>query len=142
MAASSRYFPWVAFVNRDADTIESLRKDAERLNREWRRECADGDAVLQVLGLDPQDYRTDGGSLNIGKIRGRLYATGGAEMTKVSELIAQQDAEIASLRARLAEADALLRDIAEMRVTAIPSMFMDESMAAAARAYLSHKEQK
>lgn len=41
---------------------------------ELKRECADGDAVLQALGLDPQDYRTDGGSLNLGKIRDRLSA--------------------------------------------------------------------
>jgi hypothetical protein len=44
---------------------------------------------------------------------------------------------IAQLEARLAEAEALLLDIAEMRVSVLPSRFMDESMAEAARAYLA-----
>jgi hypothetical protein len=47
--------------------------------------------------------------------------------------------EIESLRSRLAEAEALLMDIAEMRVPVLPSRFMDESMAEAARAYLARK---
>ena len=34
MAASSRYFPWIAFVNRDADTIESLRARLAEAERE------------------------------------------------------------------------------------------------------------
>ena len=38
---------------------------------------------------------------------------------------------------RLAEAEALLRDIADMRVPVLPSRFMDESMAEAARAFLA-----
>lgn len=44
------------------------------------------------------------------------------------------------LRSRLAEANALLRDIAEMRVPVLPSRFMDESMAEAARAHLARKQ--
>ena len=43
----------------------------------------------------------------------------------------------AAMRRRLAEAEALLRDIAEMRVPVLPSRFMDESMAEAARAFLA-----
>lgn len=37
------------------------------------------------------------------------------------------------------DADALLRDIAEMRVPVLPSRFMDESMAEAARAHLARR---
>jgi hypothetical protein len=47
------------------------------------------------------------------------------------------DNGIKSIKARLAEAEALLLDIAEMRVSVLPSRFMDESMAEAARAYLA-----
>jgi hypothetical protein len=52
-------------------------------------------------------------------------------------MFADAGSEIESLRSRLAEADALLLDIAEMRVPVLPSRFMDESMAEAARAYLA-----
>jgi hypothetical protein len=38
------------------------------------------------------------------------------------------------------DADALLMDIAEMRVPVLPSRFMDESMAEAARAHLARKQ--
>jgi hypothetical protein len=41
--------------------------------------------------------------------------------------------------AALVASDALLRDIAEMRVPVLPSRFMDESMAEAARAHLARK---
>ena len=45
--------------------------------------------------------------------------------------------EIERLRRELAEARGLLRDIAEMQVHVLPSLFMDESMAEAARAFLA-----
>jgi uncharacterized protein involved in exopolysaccharide biosynthesis len=68
-------------------------------------------------------------------------------MREYMELLADLDrgydaeADNKSLRSRLAEAEALLRDIAEMRVPVLPSMFMDESMAEAARAFLTPPEQ-
>lgn len=37
--------------------------------RQWHRECDDGDALLRMLGLDPVAYRTDGGSINLPKVR-------------------------------------------------------------------------
>ena len=36
---------------------------------EWERECADTDELLRLIGLDPEACRTDGGSLNMARIR-------------------------------------------------------------------------
>lgn len=47
-------------------------REIERLTREFERECADGDSLLRLIGLDPDYYRTEGGSLNLPKIRARL----------------------------------------------------------------------
>lgn len=40
--------------------------------RQLHRECDDGDALLRMLGLDPVAYRTDGGSINLPKVRETL----------------------------------------------------------------------
>ena len=48
--------------------------EIERLRREWERECSDGDAVLHAAGLTPDDYRTDGGSINVPKVHSKLMA--------------------------------------------------------------------
>ena len=66
-------------------------------------------------------------------------------------VLQDQQRKVERLRSRLAEvtklayifnaeAEALLRDIAEMRVPVLPSRFMDESMAEAARAHLARKQ--
>lgn len=36
------------------------------------KECDDGDALLRMLGLDPGRYRTDGGRLNLLRVRAEL----------------------------------------------------------------------
>lgn len=36
------------------------------------RECEDGDALLRMLDLDPEQYRTDGGRLNLLRVRAAL----------------------------------------------------------------------
>lgn len=36
---------------------------------EWERECADTDELLRLIGLDPEACRTDGGSLNMARIK-------------------------------------------------------------------------
>lgn len=38
------------------------------------RECDDGDALLRMLDLDPEQYRTDGGRLNLLRVRAALAA--------------------------------------------------------------------
>lgn len=38
----------------------------------WRQECDDADAVLRLIGLDPERCRTEGGWLNVPKIRTML----------------------------------------------------------------------
>jgi len=37
----------------------------------WKRECADADELLKLLlpGIDPADLRTDGGWINLPKVR-------------------------------------------------------------------------
>jgi hypothetical protein len=42
------------------------------LRAQWRRECDDADALLRFLALDPAAMRTDGGSLNLPKIKKAL----------------------------------------------------------------------
>lgn len=47
--------------------------DAEIMNRELlKRECNDIDAVILHLGWEPEDFRTDGGFLNVGKLKSAL----------------------------------------------------------------------
>lgn len=36
------------------------------------RECDDGDALLRMLELDPEQYRTEGGRLNLLRVRAAL----------------------------------------------------------------------
>ena len=36
------------------------------------QECDDGDALLRMLDLDPEQYRTDGGRLNLLRVRAAL----------------------------------------------------------------------
>lgn len=54
---------------------EQLRADAGLGNMGHKmlaEECEDSDALLRALGLDPEDCRTDGGRLNLPRIRERL----------------------------------------------------------------------
>lgn len=41
----------------------------------WKQEADDLDAVLRLIGLDPQACRTEGGSLNIGRVRAAVEAS-------------------------------------------------------------------
>ena len=36
------------------------------------QECDDGDALLRMLDLDPEQYRTDGGRLNLLRVHAAL----------------------------------------------------------------------
>ena len=74
--------------------------EIERLRREWERECSDGDAVLHAAGLTPADYRTDGGSINVPKVRSKFMAQ------EISHR-----AKIVTLERELAEARGLLLKI-------------------------------
>jgi len=48
----------------------------------WKRECDDADAVLRHLGLDPQQCRTDGGWLNVARIKTLLAEHKAAEIER------------------------------------------------------------
>jgi hypothetical protein len=45
---------------------------AATMRADFYRECGDTDAILRVLGLDPVNCRTDGGSLKLTMILGAL----------------------------------------------------------------------
>ena len=54
-----------------AETIESLRQQlaaAEEKSRSFEQECKDTDALLEIIGIG-QSGRTDGGFVNIGKVK-------------------------------------------------------------------------
>lgn len=102
---------------REKCVVCQLVDNVDRLEREWERECTDGDAVLRALGLDPQDYRTDGGSLHLPKIREYLSAQKRAielmrmgEATLLGEANEALAAECESLRSRLADSERLRED--------------------------------
>lgn len=62
---------------REGNEIErKLRSRVEGLEKGWAQEADDLDTVLSMLKLDPQDYRTDGGNLQIGKVRAALAQAG------------------------------------------------------------------
>lgn len=43
-----------------------------QVHTDFRRECGDTDAILRVLGLDPVNCRTDGGSLKLVMLLGAI----------------------------------------------------------------------
>lgn len=53
---------------RELELKHSLAVTGETLDKE----CDDGDELLRMLGLAPEQYRTDGGRLNLLKIRAAL----------------------------------------------------------------------
>jgi len=53
----------------------ALQRQLHACQSGFERECADVDRLLGLLGLPADDYRTDGGFLNIGKIFARLNAS-------------------------------------------------------------------
>lgn len=52
-----------------ADTLE-----LDLLRTDFKRECDDTDSILRMLGLDPENCRTDGGSLKCTMILDALEA--------------------------------------------------------------------
>ena len=123
MAASSRYFPWVAFVNRDADTIESLRKDAARYRfiKQWaRRLDITGYSLTNNEHFEPRidEAMAIASQPSSADVERRPCTCHPDDNPPVPcpRMYALQDcrraaalaAEIESLRARLAEAETLL----------------------------------
>lgn len=51
----------------------------DRVRHQWQRECADTDSLLQTLGLCPSEYRSDGGSLLLGRISHKLASIAAAK---------------------------------------------------------------
>jgi hypothetical protein len=43
------------------------------------KECDDGDALLRMIGLDPEQYRTEGGRLNLLRVRAAMAACNDAD---------------------------------------------------------------
>lgn len=66
--------PSVAVATMAAEIAELKEAYAllRQVHADFRRECGDTDAILRVLGLDPVNCRTDGGSLKLVMILGAL----------------------------------------------------------------------
>lgn len=46
-----------------------MQRQRDALTKAFERECDDADALLRLMGLEPQQYRTEGGSINLSKVR-------------------------------------------------------------------------
>ena len=69
-----------SMIERAADPTEVATCDAcDRVRHQWQRECADTDSLLQTLGLCPSEYRSDGGSLLLGRISHKLASIAAAK---------------------------------------------------------------
>lgn len=55
-----------------AQEIERLQGLLGTMHADFLRECGDTDAVLGVLGFDPANFRTDGGSLKLRMLLGAI----------------------------------------------------------------------
>lgn len=62
----------------------------------WRKECADADALLMHLGLDPAACRTDGGWLNLPRIKALLEAAG-YRPGRIAAIVAKMRADLSVL---------------------------------------------
>jgi hypothetical protein len=60
---------------RQSDELDSsaernaMQRQRDSALSELKRECDDTDEALRLLGFDPEEVRTDGGSLNLSKLR-------------------------------------------------------------------------
>ena len=93
-------------AGRDYDALQRERDEAveygTRTRREWQRECEDTNLMLQGLGLCPSEYRSEGGSLMLGRIQH-------AFKKREASIVAERDEAVALLR----WADAMVNDFPE-----------------------------
>jgi hypothetical protein len=90
-----------------SDTLDAIVRilkrtplmDAAYYRAEFERECNDGDALLEIIGIR-QNGRTDGGSINIGKVREYQQQT----IETLMQLIREKDARISELSTSPAKA--------------------------------------
>ncbi|WP_330114118.1 hypothetical protein SA496_15735 [Pseudomonas sp. JS3066] len=47
----------------------AMQRQRDQAREQLRRECDDLDAVLRLFNFNPDEYRTDGGSLNLQKLK-------------------------------------------------------------------------
>lgn len=75
----------------------AMQRQRDSALSELKRECDNTDAALRLLGFDPHVFRTDGGSLNLSKLRSSVaplspgHSGGGAGVVANDELQAIQD---------------------------------------------------
>jgi len=101
-------------ASRKHDTIGGLKD-------EWRKECDDADDLCELLGLRSDLYRTEGGSLNLPRIKTALRERAEAERNewkcealvrrdRIAELERERKLTDAMLDLALKERDALKQD--------------------------------
>ena len=92
-ATHVRKTPPYAAENKAAHDIAQYGRRIRQLENELQRECDDGTELLRMLGLDPDVYCTDGGSLNLPKIRAALADSKPANVGGEARLAAHQPSQ-------------------------------------------------
>lgn len=57
------------------ETMSGTDATVTRLRQEWERESRDADRICAKLGLTPEQYRTEGGSLHVPHILNHIQET-------------------------------------------------------------------
>ena len=90
--------------------IERLGRLVAGVRKAFNRECDDADAILRTLGLDPANWRTDGGSLVMPALLGaveRREVTAGTAASQAWVMVPRvpTDAMVDAICAAVAQAD-------------------------------------
>lgn len=90
--------------------IARLKRLLAEVRKAFNRECDDADAILRTLGLDPANWRTDGGSLVMPALLGaveRREVTAGTAASQAWVMVPRvpTDAMVEAICAAVAQAD-------------------------------------
>ena len=69
-----------------AAALRELSAENKMLKQQWERDCQDTDLLLQSLGLCPSEYRSEGGSLLLGRISHKLKTENAALRQLIREV--------------------------------------------------------
>lgn len=54
----------------------AMQRQRDNERSMFERECDDADELIRLMGLDPEQFRTDGGSINLPKLRAAIAQAG------------------------------------------------------------------
>lgn len=75
------------------DAIAALEAEAVQVEPDLERECDDTDKLLRLLGLNAVSCRTEGGSINLPKIKAILFPEGEPHLYRVHAYSCEKEAE-------------------------------------------------